>query len=164
MLSPVFQRRAAIDSGGLDLSLWLAADWDLWLRLGAKGRVRFIDETLTAFRVHPTSQTASRKVSPDEWKEQLKTVFDRNAKNCHVAGMRRSRLERAAMASIAVNSALALASRGEPYHPIATLIELLKLGPMGWHKYLRDSRIIERVSSRLKLDRAKRPEQPVVNS
>ena len=151
MLSPVFRRRAAIELGGLDLSLWFAADWDLWLRLGATGSVRFIEETLTAYRVHPTSQTAARKIAPSEWRDQLKTVFDRNAKNCHIVGMRRRRLERTAMASIAVNSALALASRGEPCHPFATVVELSKLSPLGWHKYLRDSRIIERVSSRVRV-------------
>jgi len=64
--SPVFRRSAAIDSGGLDEALWFSADWDLWLRLGALGPVRFIAETLSAFRIHPESQTAARKVAPKE--------------------------------------------------------------------------------------------------
>src|ERR1035438_374115 len=48
--SPVIRRKAVLDSGGLDESLWFSADWDLWLRLGAFGPVRFIAETLSAFR------------------------------------------------------------------------------------------------------------------
>ena len=57
------------------------------------------------------------------------------------------------MASIAVNSALSAASRGEPVKPAAVLLQLLALGPWGWHRYLRDSRIVQRVRSRLKVQR-----------
>ena len=73
--SPVFRRSAVIDSGGLDESLWFSADWDLWLRLGAMGPVRFLAETLSAFRIHPASQTAARKLLPNEWEQQLTKVF-----------------------------------------------------------------------------------------
>src|SRR5579859_2337935 len=69
--SPVFRRDAVIDSGGLDERLWFSADWDLWLRLGALGPVCFLAETLSAFRVHPASQTAARKLKPKEWEDQL---------------------------------------------------------------------------------------------
>jgi hypothetical protein len=66
-------------------------------------------------------------------------------------------VERVAMASIAVNSALAAASRGEPVKPLPVLLRLLALGPWGWHRYLRDSRIVQRVRSRLKVKRPARP-------
>lgn len=103
--SPVFRRNAAIGSGGLDEGLWFSADWDLWLRLGALGPVRFIAETLSAFRVHPASQTAARKVLPEEWETQLTTVLARHLQNLAVTGNLRAKVERAGMASIAVNSA-----------------------------------------------------------
>ena len=151
--SPVFRRDAVIDSGGLDEALWFSADWDLWLRLGASGPVRFIAETLSAFRVHPASQTAARKLQPNEWDQQLTTVLAHHLENWPVTGTLRTSVERVAMASIAVNSALSAASRGESVKPAAVLLQLLALGPWGWHRYLRDSRIVQRVRSRLKAQR-----------
>jgi len=152
--SPVFRRNAAIGSGGLDEGLWFSADWDLWLRLGALGPVRFIAETLSAFRVHPASQTAARKVLPEEWETQLTTVLARHLQNLPVTGNLRAKVERAGMASIAVNSALSAASRGEPVSPSQVFLKLLALGPSGWHRYVRDSRIVQRVRSRLKAQRS----------
>jgi glycosyltransferase involved in cell wall biosynthesis len=151
--SPVFRRGAVIESGGLDEALWFSADWDLWLRLGALGPVRFIEETLSAFRVHPASQTAARKLQPNEWEQQLTTVLFRHLRSWPVTGKLRTSVERAAMASIAVNSALSAAARGEPVQPLAVLLQLLALGPSDGHRYLRDSRIVERVRSRLKARR-----------
>jgi glycosyltransferase involved in cell wall biosynthesis len=148
--SPVFRRNAVIDSGGLDEALWFSADWDLWLRLGALGPVCFIAETLSAFRVHPASQTAARKLKPNEWKEQLTTVLAQHLENWPITGKLRTSVERVALASIAVNSALSAASRGEPVKPARVLFRMLGLGPWGLHRYIRDSRIVQRVSSRLR--------------
>ncbi len=132
--SPVFRRDAVIDSGGLDEALWFSADWDLWLRLGASGPVRFIGETLSAFRVHPASQTAARKLQPNEWEDQLTTVLARHLESWPITGTLRTSVEQVAMASIAVNSALSAASRGEPVKPAAVLLQLLALGPCGWRQ------------------------------
>ena len=150
MPSPVFRRSAAIRSGGLDEALWFAADWDLWLRLGALGPVRFIAETLSAFRIHPASQTAARTLLPNEWERQLTTVLARHLQLSTVSRKFSTSVERVARASISVNSALSAASRGERVRFSAILFELLALGPSGWHRYLRDSRIVQRVRSRLK--------------
>jgi GT2 family glycosyltransferase len=155
--SPVFRRNAVIDSGGLNEALWFSADWDLWLRLGALGPVRFIAETLSAFRVHPASQTAARKLQPNEWEQQLTTVLAWHLERWPIRGKLRTSVERVAMASIAVNSALSAASRGERMKPAAVLSHLLGLGPWGWHRYLRDSRIAQRVGSRLKVQRLSSP-------
>jgi GT2 family glycosyltransferase len=149
--SPVFRRSAVMDSGGLYEALWFSADWDLWLRLGALGPVRFIAETLSAFRIHPASQTAARKLLPNEWQQQLTTVLARHLENLPVTGKLRASVERVAMASIAVNSALSAASRSEPLKPAAVLHQLLSLSPSEWHRYLRDSRIVQRLRPRLKL-------------
>jgi GT2 family glycosyltransferase len=154
--SPIFRRSTVIDSGGLDEALWFSADWDLWLRLGAMGPVRFIAETLSAFRVHPASQTAARRVLPREWEEQLATVLARHLQVWPITGKLRTSVENASEASIAVNCALSAASRGEPVKPFPVLVQLLALGPAGWHRYLRDSRIVQRVASRLKAQRIAR--------
>jgi GT2 family glycosyltransferase len=151
--SPVFRRDAVIQSGGLDEALWFSADWDLWLRLGARGSVQFIDETLSAFRVHPASQTAARRLGPNEWEQQLTTVLERHLETWPVTGGARSGVERAALASIAINSALSAASRGEPTRPVQVLRQFLALGPADWRRYLRDSRITQRVGSRLRVQR-----------
>ena len=149
--SPVFRRSTAVRSGGLDEALWFSADWDLWLRLGALGPVRFIAETLSAFRVHPASQTAARRLLPNEWEQQLTTVLARHVQNRPVTSKFSASVKRVAMASVAVNSALSAASRGEPVKPVAVFLRLLALGPSGWHRYLRDSRIVQRVTARLKV-------------
>jgi hypothetical protein len=151
--SPVFRRSAAIESGGLNEALWFSADWDLWLRLGALGPVRFIAETLSAFRVHPASQTAARKLRPNEWEEQLTTVLARHLESWPITGKLRTSVERVAMASIAVNSSLSAASRGESVKPSKVLLHLVALAPSEWHRYFRDSRILQRVSSRLRVRR-----------
>jgi hypothetical protein len=121
------------------------------------GPVRFLDETLAAFRIHPSSQTAARKLAPKEWEQQLSVVFEEHMKTWLVAGKRRAAVGRAANASIAVNSALSAASRGEAVNLRETILRLARLGPMEWRRYLRDSRIQERVSARLKLKRRKNP-------
>lgn len=149
--SPVFRREEAVRSGGMDESLWYSADWDFWLRLGKLGPVRFIEDTLSAFRVHPASQTASRKLKPNEWQHQLDAVLARHMENKAFAGKFKPAVKKAARASVTVNCAMAAASRGEPYSVPAVLGELLALGPFGLRRYVRDSRIMQRVGSRLKV-------------
>ncbi len=147
--SPVFRRSIVLESGGLDESLWFSADWDLWLRLGTRGPVHFIDQTLAAFRVHPASQTASRSVQPREWHQQLSTVLERHIKAWTATGSRRNSVERAAEFSIAINSALASASRRISSSFFPLISKFLALGPSGWQRYMRDSRIVQRVKPRL---------------
>ena len=153
MPSPVFRRSEVIDSGGMDEGLWFSADWDLWLRLASRGPVRFIAQKLSAFRVHPASQTVARELLPNEWEQQLSTVLFRHLKTWPVTGKTRTTVERVAMASITVNSALSAASRGEAVRSLPVLLQLVALGPAGWHRYLRDSRIGQRVQARLKVQR-----------
>jgi glycosyltransferase involved in cell wall biosynthesis len=149
--SPVFRRRAALDSGGLDEGLWYSADWDLWLRLGAFGPVRFVDEELAALRVHAESQTVVRKVSSNEWEQQLTTVLTRHLQDRNISARRQKSVRRVATVSIAVNSALSAAYRGDSISLLPLLLKLLRLGPLGWYRYLRDSRIVQRVRSRLRV-------------
>lgn len=155
MPTPVFRRNSALAVGGLDEALWHSADWDYWLRLVSSGPTYFIGETLTGFRVHPSSQTAARRTGPGEWEKQLSMVVDRHLPHWTATGRRRTRVKRMAAVSIAVNSALAAKSRGEavPFSPI--LRKALALGPLGCAQYLRISRIFERVAARL---RVKKPQ------
>lgn len=153
MPSPMFRRAAALGSGGMDEALWFTADWDLWLRLGALGPVSFVAETLSAFRVHPASQTVSRTVFRGECEQQLTTVLQRHLARWRVMGRRRARVARVGLASIAINSALSGMARGESFRRGALVLQLLKLSPLDWYCYFRDSRIAQRIGSRLKFMR-----------
>lgn len=146
-----FRRAAALEQGGLDERLWFSADWDLWLRLAGRGPVRVLREDLGGYRVHPESQTAARKIGAGEWEDQLGTVLDRHLAAWPVAGPRRRAVERAARCSVSVNSALAVAARGGKTAWPRLAGQLLALGPLGWRRYLRDSRLVQRLAPRLRL-------------
>jgi hypothetical protein len=153
--SPVFDREMALGSGGLDESLWYTADWDLWLRLGARGPVRFLDEPLAAFRIHPNSQTMTRPRSDEDFLRQHTTVLERHLRTWAIKGGRRRVVERVASFSATLNTALAAAGRRSAPLPAWDLAaRFLGLGPAGWRRFLRDSRIADRVIPRLRLDRA----------
>src|SRR5207248_6865443 len=139
-----FSRAAALRDGGLDESLWYTADWDLWLRLAALGRIRYLQSAFAAFRVHPESQTVVRN-DLGERRRQLETVLDRHRQDA-LPGVRR-----AARFSIEVNVALAALAAGAqpPWRPL--LAAFSRLGPAASLRYLRDSRISERVGARLRL-------------
>jgi glycosyltransferase involved in cell wall biosynthesis len=148
--APVFSRQAALDVGGLDESLWYTADWDLWLKLAATGPTHYITKPLTAFRVHGESQTMQGTARAVEMRRQLEVVLDR-----HLARVQRGRLNSfevgaAARLSVDVNHALADAMSGH-FPPWWRLSHgLLALGLSGCHRYLRDSRILERVRARVR--------------
>jgi GT2 family glycosyltransferase len=146
MPAPVFDRALALQTGGLDESLWYAGDWDLWLRLGRRGPVRYIPEPLTAFRIHPASQTVARRTESEERRSQLQTVLER-----HQDAVDERSARAAATYSIDVNVALAAVARGEPVPALSLLAGFARLGPSAQARYLRDSRIVERVLSRLRL-------------
>jgi hypothetical protein len=62
-------------SGGVDESLNLLMDFDLWFRLAALGESQVLDETLAVMRYYPEVKTVSLK---DHVKEELAYVFARN--------------------------------------------------------------------------------------
>ncbi len=150
--SPVFDREDALRGGGLDESLWYTADWDLWLRLGAAAPVRFLREPLAAFRIHGESQTMARPRSEGNFRRQMTIVLERHLQAWPVQGRRRRGVERVAQFSAAVNASLASAARGEGRPSAAGLLTgFLSLGPSGWRRFLRDSRIVDRVLPRVRV-------------
>ena len=142
--APVFEREAALRAGGMDESLWYTADWDFWLRLAREGTIRYLDAPLAGFRVHPASQTMVRTDAADR-RRQLEAVLERHARALPHA------VQRAARLSVEVN--LALAAKRGAVRWSALLGALARLGPAGFRRYLRDSRIVERVAARLRLRR-----------
>jgi GT2 family glycosyltransferase len=141
--APIFRREAVQKLGGLDETLWYTADWDLWLKLAAQGPPLFCPRPLAAFRVHDASQTASRAGESDGLRSQMLSVLERHLPQ------RAGEVEAAARFSVELNTALGSASAGGslPWHLAG---RFLALGPRGWRRYLRDSRIGERLGARLR--------------
>jgi GT2 family glycosyltransferase len=144
--APVFLKDAWLECGGLDKNLWYTADWDLWLKLIAVGPVYYHDRVTVGFRIHKESLTMSGSRDLADFSAQMCVVLDR-----HLGGAKGSDpVERAARASIAVNSALAAAAIGESAYLLPAVLRVLRLGPAGIGRYLRDSRIMERVVPRIR--------------
>jgi glycosyltransferase involved in cell wall biosynthesis len=145
--APVFRRDAWLKCGGLDENLWYTADWDIWLKLSALGPVYYHDIVTVGFRIHGASLTVTGSRDAGDFTQQMRIVLDR-----HLAklGGGSKGLERAARASIAVNAALAAASTGAVGSLLRAAGQVLGLGPRGIRRYLRDSRIVERMAPRIR--------------
>jgi len=144
--APVFRRDAWLACGGLDEKLWYTADWDIWLRLAGCGGVLYHDAVTTAFRIHDESLTVTGSRDAGDFAAQLQIVFDR-----HLASLDRAvtLVERAGRASICVNTALASAAAGDYRQLWPAAAQVLRLGPAGIRRYLRDSRIWDRLAPRV---------------
>ena len=143
--TPVFRRDAWSASGGLDESLWYTADWDIWLKLCAAGAVHYHPEITSGFRIHGGSLTMTGSGNGAELEQQMRTVLERYLPRLK---SRSQDLERAARASIAVNLALAAAA-GDPRGLWGALGSVLRLRPAAMRRFLRDTRLLERVAPRV---------------
>ncbi len=146
--SPVFRRDAWLACGGLDLDLWYTADWDLWLKLASRGPVRYHETVTAAFRIHGSSLTVTGSRDSADFEDQMRIVLDRHLSRLSPA--RAAAVGRVARASIKVNVALAAASSGGLGALGRAACHMLSLGPHGLYRYLRDSRLLERVVPRLR--------------
>jgi hypothetical protein len=145
--APVFRKDAWLGCGGLDENLWYTADWDIWLKLAACGPVHYHNSVTIGFRIHDGSLTVTGSRDAAGFANQMQIVLDR-----HLAklGGDSKRIERAARASIAVNTALASAYGGDTSGLIRAAAQVLRLGPAGICHYVRDSRIVDRVVPRVR--------------
>jgi len=161
---PCFPAKCGHDSGGLDEALWFSADLDLLAPLGAMGPVRFIPETLSAFRIHPASQTAG----PESITERMGTATENGtypppaklASYREVAYIGRAGCQWHRSREFPPYRP---GSRGEHVKPAAILHGCWRLVLPGGNRYLRDSRIVQRVKSRLKLQRLAKLEKHLAN-
>jgi glycosyltransferase involved in cell wall biosynthesis len=146
--APIFRRDAWLACGGMDETLWYTPDWDVWAKLSGVGPVIYHDEITTAFRVHGSSLTVTGSRDAREFRAQMQTVLDRYLEQ--IPARSRRTIERVARTSINVNVSLAAASRGNIMALAGAAGDVLSLGPAGMSRYLRDSRLLERVASRLR--------------
>ena len=145
--TPVFRRDAWIASGGLDESLWYTADWDLWLKLSTAGVVYYHAAITSGFRIHGGSLTMTGSRNSAELEQQMRTVLDRYLPRLKSPSQD---IDRAARASIAVNLALAAAAAGDPRGLWRALGTVLRLRPAAIRRFLRDTRLLERVGPRVR--------------
>lgn len=145
--APVFRKDAWLGCGGLDETLWYTADWDIWLKLIVCGPVYYHDNVTVGFRIHGGSLTMTGSRDIADFAHQMQIVLDR-----HLAklGGHSQSTERAARASIAINSALASTTGGNLGDLLKAASGVLRLGPAGVHRYFRDSRIIDRLVPRVR--------------
>jgi GT2 family glycosyltransferase len=150
MPAPLFRRELARRVGNLREDLWYTADWDYWLKLAETGRVAYINRPLSGFRLHPQSQTVRRTQHAEPFRRQLEDVLLPRLAAWEPRFGRDPPVRAAACFSVELNVALAGAAHGQRASWQALLTQFLKLGPQGWWLFLRDSRILERVSARLR--------------
>ncbi|HWG44485.1 MAG TPA: glycosyltransferase [Gemmataceae bacterium] len=149
--APLFRREAALRVGGMDERLWYTADWDFWLKLAAAGETLYDPRPLACFRVHALSQTVRQSRDSGAFRRQHEVVLQR-----HLPGWLRRHAELQAILpqvaefSTELNTALTGSLHGQIPNLVALLGRWLALGPVGWHRFLRDSRIAERVLARLR--------------
>ena len=154
--APIFKRERAISVGGMDEKLWYTADWDLWLKLANVGEILYVSTPLSCFRVHNLSQTIHRSLKKD-FRGQLETILQRHLSAWETLHPNRKTISKVVRFSVELNVVLA-----KYYHGIESLqigkllIQGIKLGPKGWFLFMRDSRIIERILSRLSMHCSKR--------
>lgn len=146
--APLFRRDAWMQCGGLDEKLWYTADWDIWLKLAKTGPVIYHDAATIGFRIHAGALTATGSKDAAEFKQQMIAVLERHLIVSDVADS--LSVARAAHASVEINVALAAAAGGDWHGLPRAAWKILALGPFGASRYLRDSRLWERILPRIR--------------
>jgi glycosyltransferase involved in cell wall biosynthesis len=148
MPAPTIRRDAFLSVGGMDNRLWYASDWDLYLKLAALGNIYYHPIPLACYRVHSSSLTISGSTDKADFRKQHEIIVERHSSKLDPVA--RNRILPVARASIDVNTALAAAVRGDYSLLFKALGSILVLGPLGMHRYLAFSRILDRAFPRLR--------------
>ena len=148
--APLFKREIIQNVGGMDESLWYTADWDLWLKLGSNSEVLYYPQALSGFRIHPHSMTMTRSANIQDFREQLEIVIKKYLEPLETDGEIKNGVSNVAHFSKEVNIALAGTMHGNRSLLPGLVASFLMLGPSGWYRYINDSRIVERISARVK--------------
>jgi hypothetical protein len=144
----LFQANAVQQIGPPDTRLTYSADWDYWLRLARLGRTVYHPTPLSCFRIHAGSQTIARISEADERREQERSVVRRHLPDLEARHPAGQQVGRVAGFSVELNHALACALSGRAVEWRSLAADFMRLGVTGWHRLLRDSRVLERCLSR----------------
>jgi hypothetical protein len=135
----------------MDARLWYVADWDLWLSLAERGSTGYVAQPLAAFRVHGESQTLQRGRDLDDLRDQHQRVFTRHFPEWTCRDERvRAQVRAAFEASTDLNLWLMARLQGQTASLAGWRRSMIRLGPSGWPRLWRDSRIGERLMARLR--------------
>lgn len=135
--------------GGLDASLLMTADWDLWLKLIRKGGVAWSPLRKVAFRLHPGAQTLEITGDYDIYQEQLNIPIARHIDAISLE--QRPNTNAQAQASCHLNLWLASLFHGHGVSIRVFAKHFWALGPRHWYPFLRDTQIFPRALPRLRL-------------
>jgi len=149
--APIFKREIALKVGGLDEIFWYTADWDFWLKIAACSDTLYYPKPLAGFRIHPDSQTMVRSSYLQDFRKQMESVVEKHLAVWNGHESLKKSIFKNALFSIEANVSMASILHGQKPHLFRLMVTFLSLGPSGWFRYFRDSRIRERVSARLKV-------------
>ena len=150
--SPMIRRDAWLAVGGMDETLWYTADWDIYLKLAFQDDVDVRPEVTTSFRLHGSSLTMTGRHDGEAFARQHEIVLARHLPA--LSSGSRIRQEPLARASARLNCTLAsLSARDRADFP-ALLRALWNVGPARLRQLVRETRIIDRVLPRLRLNLA----------
>jgi GT2 family glycosyltransferase len=152
-----FRTDAVSRLGGLDQELWYCADWDFWLKLASSGQTVYCGVPLTSFRIHACSQTLTCPSRVDDVQREYAKVLDRYLPRLEGRLPNADRIVRIARFSAECNLGMMRFLSGQRVGWFRLASRFLALGPRGWRIFLRDSRILERVISRLRAGLTIRP-------
>jgi len=148
--APTFKREIVYQIEGLDEKLWYTADWDFWLKIANFGDALYYPKPLSGFRIHPKSQTMVRSQYAYEFRKQLEDVYDKHLALWKAPDYHKLKIDKVARFSIEVNTTLAGSIHQKKNFYMKLITSFLHLGIFGEYRYLRDSRIHERVLARLR--------------
>jgi len=149
--APLFLAEAAARAGGLDEHLWYLADWDFWLKLACLGDTAYHPRPLASFRLHPGSQTWTCPHRIADVERQYAVVHARHLASWQAAHPHDDAVAQAARFAAQSSLALMRCVGREKVRWFRLLWDFVALNPKARRAFLRDSRIIDRVVSRLRV-------------
>lgn len=151
MPAPIFKRDIAMKVGGLDKDFWYTPDWDFWLKLSAFGKIIYYPGPLSAFRIHSSAQTVMRSDNIQNFRKELEMICEKHLRLWNIPEEKKDITWRVAFFSIEANIFFASVFHKLPANPFRLLLLFILLGPLGWNRYIRDSRILERLYARIRV-------------
>src|SRR5262249_17456327 len=118
--------------------------------LAARGLTVYCPRPLTGFRIHPLSQSLVGAGQVEEVRRQLEFVLQKHFGAWAGHSPARPEVRRAACFGLELNVELLAGSSGRRLRWLDLARHFLRLDPACWHRFIRDSRIWERVLARLR--------------
>jgi len=150
--APLFNRELALQAGAMNEKAWFLADWEYWARLVSMTETVYYPRPLTAFRLHPDSQTITRTSDSSDLRQQYYHVISAIESQLDTSSVAVKKALQSAYYNVDVSIALAAFSHGDRSQIFGIIKKGFCMSPAAWHRFLRDSRIIERVLPRLRIN------------